>query len=211
MCIAESRALLTSEGIDLSEAAEAKIAAYCELIAEWNDFSSLVSAGDLQAVWPKHVADSLSLAGEVLRVAGPGGTLLDIGSGGGFPAIPIKIVLPGLRVVLVERSKRKAGFLQKAIGALGLDGVTIGEGDFPREVKPEGAQVVTARAVEKGKKVLASITQVLEPGMVFLCQSGDPRGELGDTFHVEHVEDGWTEAGLRRGTLYRVRRESSAG
>ena len=150
-----------------------------------------------------HVADSLSLVPYMPER----GLLLDIGSGGGFPAIPLKIVRPGLDVVLVERSSKKVGFLRKVIGALGLKGVKLVEGEFPvccRDLRPD---VVTARAVERGNKVLRQIAKFLPERARFLCQSGDPEGKLGEMFHVEHVEDGWSWQGLRRGELYIVTRK----
>ena len=185
----------------MSEHTIEQLAAYLTLIEQWNGYASLVSRADLASLVGIHLADSLSLVPVVRRTCRDDGFLLDIGSGGGFPAIPVKVTIPGLRVALIERSERKVGFLRKVVGALGLSGVTVVHGEFPqcaREMKPD---VITARAVERPKQILKSILGCMPDGCSFLCQSRvDVRG-LGEKFHVEHVQDEWTERGYRRGDL----------
>lgn len=200
------RDLLAEAGIPLDEVAADALNLYLDLVREWNDSASLVSRGDLEHLVDKHVVDSLSLAPVILEVSGKSGQLLDIGSGGGFPAIPLKIALPNLGLTLVERSRRRGGFLMKVVGKLGLSGVEVVLGEFPGCVQGPSVDVITARAVEKPQRVLRAIARSLRPGAVFLCQSGDPSGLLGPEFHVEHVKDTWHDQGLRRGELYLVRR-----
>ncbi|NIA15628.1 MAG: hypothetical protein GWP08_16315 [Nitrospiraceae bacterium] len=198
--------LLAREGIEVPGARRILLGRFLDLIGEWNAFASLVSRGDLDHLAESHLADALSLASIVRAACGEGGRLLDVGSGGGFPAIPLKVVLPDLRLTMVERSTKKVGFLRKAFGALGLGDVELIQGGFPGQVSGEGVRAVTARAVEKPGRILRDMQRFMPEGSVFLCQSGDPGAEVSERFHVERVEDAWTEAGLRRGELYLVRR-----
>jgi len=70
------------------------------------------------------------------------------------------------------------------------------------DLRPDG---ISARAVERPRRILDGVLELLGGGGVVLCQSGDPGREVRDKFHVEHVEDPWSESGLRRGSLYLIR------
>lgn len=185
----------------------AQLTQYGFLLRQWNDFATLVSAGDLPRLEDLHLMDSLSLVPVVRSVAAPGAEVLDIGSGGGFPAIPLAVALPDRRFVLMERNAKKVSFLRKVMGALGLGHVRLIHGSFPWEVPEASPAAITARAVERSEAVLADVAAILPEGCTFLCQSGDPAGKLDAAlFHVEHCRDAWTEAGARRGSLYLIRR-----
>ncbi len=193
--------LLAQDGIALEKAAVEMLLLYVKLVEEWNESISLVSQGDLEHLIERHVVDSLSLVPIVRKHCPQGGKLMDIGSGAGFPAIPIKIALPDVHLVLVERSDRKMGFLRKAVGDLRLANVTFRHGEFPGVAKGIAADVVTARAVEDPKKLTRAILKTLTAGSVFVCQSGEAKGAKVETFHVEHVDDAWKAQGLRRGEV----------
>jgi 16S rRNA (guanine(527)-N(7))-methyltransferase RsmG len=108
---------------------------------------SLIASGDRPVVFTRHVLDSLNLAS--CTDVSPG-SLLDVGSGAGFPGIPLAIVWPGTRVTLLESRDRKAGFLEQAVRRLSLDNVRVvcdrlEHVSEDRSVGPFGA--VTVRAV----------------------------------------------------------------
>lgn len=198
--------LLRDDGICVTPVAEDQLEQLCSLIQNWNEFAGLVSRGDLAKLAEVHVADSLSLAAVMLRRRGAAGLYLDIGSGGGFPALVVKIVLPTLSVTLVERSEKKVAFLRKATGALGLSGVEVLHADFPQcDISPVPG-VITARAVEKPDRVHRAILSLMPEGGVYLCQSGRQSSVPPDLFHVERIHDAWSASGLRRGDLYLIRR-----
>jgi len=193
--------ILSDSGINISDETLEQLEKYIFLIREWTSFASLVSESDSNNLMDTHVVDSLSLAAIIKGFCKQEKEYLDIGTGGGFPAIPIKIVLPELHVTLVERSGRKAGFLQKVEGALGLSDLTVHCGDFPRLGFEMTPNVITARAVEKPRDIIKSILTFMAPESAFLCQSAFSVESLGDMFHVEHIQDIWNELGLRRGEL----------
>ena len=183
---------------------------YCFLLRKWSTFTSLVSSGNLEHLEDYHVVDSLSLVPVVQQLVPAGGTLLDIGSGGGFPAIPLAVVLRDRNFVLIERSAKKVSFLRKVMGALKLNHVSLIHGTFPGVCPEEAPEAITARAVERSDHILAEILDVLPETSTFLCQSGDPSDKLDlETFHVEHWNDAWTQSGARRGSLYTISPKSN--
>jgi len=202
-------ALLARAGIVWDETALAAVTRHLELVREWNGYASLVSVGDVEKLVESHVVDSLSLAPVIRRVCGETGRWMDIGSGGGFPAIPAKVVLPGLALTLVERSVRRVGFLRQVVGALALTETNVVHGEFPVCVRGRRADVLTARAVEKPQRILKAVAPFLVQGSVFLCQSGDPGKVIREKFHVERIDDEWTGPGGRRGELFLVSRMTS--
>lgn len=108
---------------------------------------SLIAQGDRTVLFTRHILDSLNLA-TITKVAPT--SLLDVGSGAGFPGIPLAIVWPEVRITLVESRDRKAGFLEQAVRHLGLRHVQVvcdrlERVSQDRSIDPVGA--VTVRAV----------------------------------------------------------------
>jgi 16S rRNA (guanine527-N7)-methyltransferase len=135
------------------------------------------------------------------------GPWLDLGSGGGFPALPVKLVLPDADLTCVERNARKAAFLRHAIGRLGLAAARVVRGTFPEEIEVDRYAVVTARAVERPEGWLEPVLDQLAPGAVFLNQTGHKPTDAGK-FHVERIEDMWRQRGWRRGQLQTIRKRA---
>jgi 16S rRNA (guanine527-N7)-methyltransferase len=195
------RDLLEAEGFPWDQEKDRAVTQYLDLIREWNDFASLVSMGDVDRLHANHVIDALSLGGIVRRICGDEGTLLDIGSGAGFPAIPLKILMPSLHLTMVERSSKKVGFLRQVAGQLGLEHLKIVLDEFPHAVQGQVFHLITARAVEQPEKILRAAQPFIQSGSKFLCQSNVPFDQVPNTFHVEQISDQWTITGLRRGSL----------
>ncbi len=178
---------------------------YIELVQEWNDFASLVSRRTERDELDLHLADSLSLI-PFLHPQSGGVVLYDIGSGGGFPAIPLACACPTISVQLLERSTKKVSFLKKAVAALDLSNCTVSLGNFEQQNVADAVTVLTARAVEKPQALVPLILSRLPRGARFLCQSLDPRPFAADIPHL-HVTKVCTPASvvpLPRGDLYLV-------
>ena len=132
---------LASMAIDLSAASRAKLLAYVALLYKWNRTFSLTSMREQDKAVSHHLLDSLAILPYM-----PAGTLLDVGSGGGMPGIPLAIARPELQVVLLDSNSKKTAFLQQVKAELGLDNLEVVTGraeDFRPEAKFD---VITSRA-----------------------------------------------------------------
>ena len=125
----------------------ADLESFCALLAKWQRVKNLVSRETLDELWTRHVADSL----QVLKLLGPNDrNFLDLGSGGGFPAIPIAIALKGsdASFTLVEPNARKASFLRTVARELDLavsvEAKRSDEIDSRETISPD---VITSRAL----------------------------------------------------------------
>ncbi len=109
----------TAFDLDLDRHHTGLFGAHARELLHWNKTTNLTAINDPFEVAVKHFLDSLAPA----RLISPGATLLDIGSGGGFPGIPLKVVIPSLKVTLVDASRKRANFLKHAIRTLKLEGI----------------------------------------------------------------------------------------
>lgn len=175
--IRENFARRTAEaGLWLPEAAVDGLAAYFDLLGKWNTRVSLTSLsvadGADEAIDRLLIEPAIAAA----YLPDPAATVIDIGSGGGSPAIPIKLVNPGLTLVLVESKHKKAAFLREAIRHLSLTRTTVEAARFDELLKRPGfsgaADVVTLRAVKVDPMTLETVQQFLRPGgLLFLFSS----------------------------------------
>jgi 16S rRNA (guanine527-N7)-methyltransferase len=127
----------------LDEDTAAKFSAYLSLILRWNLKTNLTSIRDHDGIIARHFLESIACARAL-----PAGveTLLDFGSGAGFPGIPIAICEPDIAVTLAESQGKKAAFLQEAVRVLGL-GVRVHTGRAEELTSPFSC--VTLRAVDR--------------------------------------------------------------
>ena len=110
-------------GIGLSDEMLAGFDRYAALLRSWNTRMNLVSKASIANVESRHILDSLTAA---LALGGaPSGKVIDVGSGAGFPGLPLKIVSPTIDLTLVEATQKKARFLEAAVAELGLDGAAV--------------------------------------------------------------------------------------
>jgi 16S rRNA (guanine527-N7)-methyltransferase len=148
---------------------------YAAELLDWNRRFNLTAVTDPSAIGIKHFLDSLSC---LLVMRGhPPGRAMDVGTGAGFPGLPLKIVWPQLRVTLVEATAKKAEFCRHVVGGLGLEGVEVVHGRA-EEIghQPEHRQAydwALARAVAAMPVLVEYLLPVLRLGGRAVAQKGD--------------------------------------
>lgn len=113
---------------DFDQAA-GQILCFIREIQRWNPKVRLTSEGDEASILRRHFYDSLHFA---RAFPGAGYDAVDIGSGNGFPGIPIKIIFPETRMVLVESRRKRANFLREVVRKLKLENISVAEGRAER-------------------------------------------------------------------------------
>jgi 16S rRNA (guanine527-N7)-methyltransferase len=118
---------------------------YISILLKWNKLLGLTSVIDPAEIIVRHFGESIFLA-SLMPVEN--GRLADLGSGAGFPGLALKILCPGLHVILIESNKKKSAFLSEIVASLGLGGVEIIPLRF-QEIRSDCAfaDFITARAV----------------------------------------------------------------
>jgi 16S rRNA (guanine527-N7)-methyltransferase len=157
-------------GLRLAPDQVAVLARHVDLLLRWNKSINLTSITDPAEVVEKHVLDSLALVPLV-----PAGTLLDAGSGAGFPGIPVRIARPDVELVLVDSVQKKVAFLKSAIAELRLSGTRAVavrlRGDPGSEHLPR-VHAAVARALAEPAAWLELAEPYVLPGGVVFCMLG---------------------------------------
>ena len=104
--------------IEISEEQTKQFLAYYELLTEWNSFMNLTAITEFNEVMKKHFVDSLSLIKAVPDINEKSYSLIDVGTGAGFPGIPLKIMFPSIKVVLLDSLNKMISFLNEVIDKL---------------------------------------------------------------------------------------------
>ncbi|HYD24676.1 MAG TPA: 16S rRNA (guanine(527)-N(7))-methyltransferase RsmG [Croceibacterium sp.] len=170
-------------------AAMARLEALATKLAEENARQNLVSAASLALIWQRHFADSLQLLDHVPRETGP---WLDLGSGAGFPGVPLAIARPDTAMILVESRKRRVDWLVRVASELKLENCRV-IGRRLEKVDSFPAGAITARAFAPLDKLLALSARFSTPSTLWLLPKGrsaaqellDQRREVREMFHVE--------------------------
>src|SRR6187551_396909 len=163
----------------------ARFEAYLEDLISWTRDSNLVAQNDLGRLASRHVTESLAVLPLLDRLAPE--RLIDVGSGAGFPAIPIQIARPELKVTVVESRRRKGLFLKRTVERLELENAhaIIGRAEQLAKENLEPQDVGTARAVAVIAELLPWLAPVIRPGGHAVLFKGSA--------HVEELAE-WSEA-----------------
>jgi len=148
-------------GISLSDKQVNQFMTYYDLLIEWNSFMNLTAITDYDEVVMKHFIDSLAICQYVDFEKND--SLIDIGTGAGFPGIPLKIVFPNLKITLLDSLNKRINFLNTVIETLELDNIETIHGraeDFAKQPNyREQYDFVISRAVAN----LATLSELCLP------------------------------------------------
>ena len=160
---------LSSMEIVLTQEQYGQFFQYYETLIMWNDKINLTAITQMEEVVTKHFVDSLSLIKVIENLSEKDYTLIDVGTGAGFPGIPLKIVFPKLRVTLLDSLNKRVKFLNEVIELLGLSEIEAVHGraeDFGHDnVSRETFDLCVSRAV-------ANISTLSEYCLPFVKKGG---------------------------------------
>lgn len=162
---------------------------YFQLLVEWNKFMNLTAITEMDEVITKHFVDSLSLIKAVEEIGTKDYRIIDVGTGAGFPGIPLKIVFPELRITLMDSLNKRINFLNEVISRLDLREIEAIHGraeDLGRDpLHREQYDLCVSRAVAN----LSTLSEYCMPfakvgGYFIPYKSGKIEEELGAAKHA---------------------------
>jgi 16S rRNA (guanine527-N7)-methyltransferase len=159
-------------GIAVSEEQAGLFAVHAREMVFWNQRTNLTAVTDPFEMAIKHYVDSIA----AIPFIKPDASLLDVGSGGGFPGIPLKIMLPSLNVTLLEARRKRVSFLKHILRTLGFVDVGVLHDRFEETAEslpPEfGFDVIVSRAFSNLELFAAHAMPLLNPGGYLVAYKG---------------------------------------
>lgn len=164
-------------GISLSETQVEQLSSYAELLIEWNQKINLTAITEPREIEEKHFLDSC-LPFEDIDVP-PGAAVIDIGTGAGFPGIPLKILRPDIELTLMDSLNKRITFLETVCAAIGVSANTIhGRAEeLGRKELRESFDIATARAVARLSVLSEYCLPYVRVGGMFVALKGPDCGE----------------------------------
>lgn len=170
-----------------------QLSVYLDLLVKWNARTNLTAIRDPEEMVRRHFGESLLAGVQVRSRVAKDASLLDFGSGAGFPGLPIQMLLPELRVTLAESQGKKASFLREVVRTLGLiTEVWAGRVEAMPEVAgaPRRFEVVTLRAVDNMEQALLEARRRVKPNGWMVTLTTDP-AEASESVRLPGDGPGW--------------------
>ncbi len=182
----------TKFGISLSEHQVEKFSLYAQLLVEWNEKINLTAITDEEGIVIKHFLDSISI---IPFIGTETKSLIDVGTGAGFPGIPVKILNDKIKVTLLDSLEKRIKFLNEVSQNLGLKDIYSIHGraeDFGSDKKyREQFDIATARAVASLPVLLEYCLPFVKVGGLFIAMKGpDAKIEIKDSEKALNVLGG---------------------
>ncbi len=149
-----------------------QLSVYLDLLLRWNARTNLTAIRDPEEIVRRHFGESLFAGIHIAPLLPPSATLLDFGSGAGFPGLPIQLLLPELQVTLAESQGKKASFLREAVRTLNLK--TEVWAKRVEEMPPDRRfDCVTLRAVDNMAVALEAVPACIVPSGILAVLGGE--------------------------------------
>jgi 16S rRNA (guanine527-N7)-methyltransferase len=160
--------------VEVTEKLLERLAAYLDLLVKWNARTNLTSVRSAQQIVQRHFGESLFAGRHLLPNLSPDATLLDLGSGAGFPGLPIQLLAPTLRVTLAESQNKKASFLREVVRTLGLK-TEVYASRVESLQEDRRFDAVTLRAVDNMPLAIELARKRLMPGGWMSALAAEPK------------------------------------
>ena len=160
---------------------ESHLNSYLDLLVKWNRKINLTSEKTPLEILHRHIFDSLQYA----RFVSPNDHAIDIGSGAGFPGIPLKILYPHLNLILVESQRKRCSFLEAVVSNLGLQNARVINERAEKVTPVPIVDVVILRAVSDIKSCLDLAVRFLEKGGKVVLKKGPEEKIAADPPHSD--------------------------
>ena len=168
---------LAALGLDVDAAAQTKLLAYIALLDKWNRTHSLTAIREPHRVVTHHLLDALATLPHLPDAASL--RLIDVGSGGGLPGVPLAIARPQWRVTLLDSNRKKAAFLRQAAAELALANITVAAMRAEDYAPSEPFDVAISRAFADLTQFAAAARHLVRPcGRLLAMKGVYPREEL---------------------------------
>ena len=161
--------------IELDEMRLRAISTYIDLLLKWNSRINLTAIRDPSEIVQRHFGESL-FAAQFMLTQKSVATAIDLGSGAGFPGVPLAMLAPDVQVTLIESQQKKATFLKELIYALGLRNLKVFSDRA--ESYPATADLVMLRAVERFEQALTMAVRLAKAGGRIALMIGSGQVEL---------------------------------
>ena len=161
-------------GLELAPESVDALVAFLALLGKWNRVYNLTAIREPEKWITHHVLDSLAIVPHL-----PSGPLLDVGSGGGFPGVPVAIAQPQRKVTLLDSNQKKGAFLRQAVAELALANVQVATERAEDHRPPPGYGVVVSRAFsELSEFVGRAGPAAAQGGVLAAMKGGHPHEEI---------------------------------